>query len=74
MLASKRGLPAATAGIALTGGALTWALGSWSQGRRGFARTTNFRLGTALVAVLIALTAVWVAIVRPLSSERSPRP
>lgn len=57
MLVAERGLPAATAGIALTGGALTWALGSWLQGRQAFARTANLRVGTVLVAVGIALTA-----------------
>jgi MFS family permease len=59
-LMSERGLSPAQAGIALTGGALAWSLGSWIQGRGSFGRATVLRVGTALIAAGIAVTALAV--------------
>ncbi|MEV4888333.1 MFS transporter [Nonomuraea sp. NPDC055795] len=55
MLISQRGLSTFVAGVALTGGALTWSLASWLQGREVFSRMTNLRGGTALIALGILL-------------------
>ncbi|WP_249346112.1 MFS transporter [Microbispora sp. H11081] len=57
MLVRERGLNAAEAGLALTGGALAWSLGSWIQGRRPHARTLTIRLGATLIAAGICVTA-----------------
>jgi MFS family permease len=59
MLVEQRGLATTWAGASLTGGALTWALGSWFQGRPGL-RVPRARLvtaGLALVAAGIAIMA-----------------
>jgi MFS family permease len=71
MLVEQRGLSTTLAGLALTGGALGWAAGSWYQGRPGLAvpRYVLLRLGAGLVAagiaatglVLIPAVPVWVA-------------
>jgi MFS family permease len=66
MLVEQRGLATAVAGLALTGGALSWSLGSWYQGRPG-TRLTRARLvqrGTAVIALGIAIAslAVWDAV------------
>jgi MFS family permease len=66
MLVTQRGLSATLAGLALTGGALGWAVGSWYQGRPGttLSRARLVQLGCALVAVGIgglSLT-VWPAV------------
>ncbi|MEH6377292.1 MFS transporter, partial [Streptomyces sp. KLMMK] len=71
MLVSERGLSATLAGLSLTGGGLTWALGSYTQSRR---RAEPYRerlmsLGMVLVALAVALMSavlvhgvpVWVA-------------
>ncbi|MFI6711097.1 MFS transporter [Nonomuraea sp. NPDC050478] len=59
MLQEERGMSPFTAGIALTGGALTWSLASWLQGREVFSRSTNLRLGSvALSAGIVAMGAV----------------
>jgi hypothetical protein len=52
MLNEQRGLSVTVGGAALTGGALTWSLGSWYQGRPGLRlpRTTLVAAGSALVA------------------------
>ncbi|MFD2349216.1 hypothetical protein ACFSTC_07235 [Nonomuraea ferruginea] len=56
MLQEERGMSPFTAGIALTGGALTWSLASWLQGREVFSRSTNLRLGSvALSAGIVAM-------------------
>jgi len=63
MLVEERGLATTLAGLSLTGGALTWAAGSWFQGRPQL-RVTRSRLvtvGLALVAVGIATTATVLA-------------
>jgi MFS family permease len=63
MLVEERGLATTLAGASLTGGALTWALGSWYQGRPGL-RVSRARLvtvGLVLVAVGIAITATVLA-------------
>ncbi|MGR3937782.1 MFS transporter [Streptomyces sp. BRA346] len=57
MLVTQRGLSATAAGLALAGGGLTWALGSYTQSR---ARLEPYRerlmgLGMLLIAVAIAL-------------------
>jgi MFS family permease len=56
MLVDQRGLSATLAGLALTGGALGWATGSWYQGRPGMTvpRHLLLRIGCATVAVGIA--------------------
>jgi MFS family permease len=58
MLVQQRGLSATMAGLALTGGALGWATGSWYQGRPRLrvARHVLVRAGAVLVAVAIAGT------------------
>ncbi len=60
MLIEERGLATTWAGASLTGGALTWALGSWYQGRPslGVARTRLIGVGFLLVAAGIALVAL----------------
>ena len=52
MLIEQRGLATTVAGGPLTGGALTWSLGSWYQGRPGLRlpRPTLVAIGSALVA------------------------
>jgi MFS family permease len=52
MLVDQRGLSATLAGLALTGGALGWAAGSWYQGRPGLTvpRHLLLRIGGGLVA------------------------
>ncbi|MFI6597957.1 MFS transporter [Nonomuraea sp. NPDC050536] len=69
MLVDERGLSPLVAGFALTGGAITWSLGSWLQGREVFDRMTNLRGGSALIAlgilamglVTFAAVPVWLA-------------
>jgi hypothetical protein len=58
MLVQQRGLSATMAGLALTGGALGWATGSWYQGRPRLrvARHVLVRAGAVLVAVAIVGT------------------
>ena len=57
MLIEERGLATTWAGASLTGGALTWALGAWFQGRPalGVSRARLIRVGFLLVVVGIAL-------------------
>jgi MFS family permease len=52
MLVDQRGLSATLAGLALTGGALGWASGSWYQGRPSMTipRHMLLRIGSGLVA------------------------
>ncbi|MDQ1628522.1 MAG: hypothetical protein QOI54_2266 [Actinomycetota bacterium] len=59
LLIEQRGLATTLAGASLTGGALTWALGAWYQGRPGLRlpRTRLVTGGLALVALGIGLTA-----------------
>ncbi len=56
MLVDQRGLSATLAGLALTGGALGWASGSWYQGRPNLTvpRYLLLRIGSGLVAAGIA--------------------
>ncbi|GAA0999558.1 hypothetical protein GCM10009555_100780 [Acrocarpospora macrocephala] len=71
VLFEERGLSPDQGGIALTGGALFWSLGSWIQGRKPYRRNRLLALGCALIAVGVAVTApivvpevpVWVAFV-----------
>ncbi|TMS00823.1 MFS transporter [Nonomuraea basaltis] len=71
MLVKERDLSTWAAGLALTGGALTWSFASWLQGREIFSRTTNLRLGSAMIALGVLLmgavtfTAVPVALAYP---------
>ncbi len=68
-LTQERGLTTTQAGLALTGGALAWSLGSWIQGRWPYGRVLFLRAGTTLIAAGITLTGltvfhqvpVWVA-------------
>jgi MFS family permease len=62
LLSRERGLSPTTAGLVLTVAALTWATGSWFQGReRVPARSVLLRAGTAFVGVgvLLAGATVW---------------
>jgi MFS family permease len=63
MLVEQRGLATTLAGASLTGGALTWSLGSWFQGRPTLAvsRARLVTVGLVLVAVGIALTSLVLA-------------
>ncbi|WP_246267725.1 MFS transporter [Nonomuraea typhae] len=71
MLTTQRGLSTVEAGLALTGGALTWSFASWLQGREVFSRLTNLVGGTSLIALGLLLMGavafdpvpVWVAYV-----------
>jgi MFS family permease len=71
MLISERGMSPLAAGIALTGGALTWSFASWLQGREVFGRTTNLLAGTGAIGLgillmsAVTLEAVPVAIAYP---------
>jgi hypothetical protein len=67
LLVEQRGLATTLAGASLTGGALTWSLGSWYQGRpnRRFSRTQLVTVGLVLVAVGIAITATVLADAMP---------
>ena len=58
MLVEQRGLATTLAGASLTGGALTWSLGSWYQGRPGLQLPRPF-----LVAVGAGLVAVGILVV-----------
>ncbi|MFG1945057.1 MFS transporter [Nonomuraea sp. NPDC048826] len=55
LLHEERGMSVFTAGIALTGGALTWSFASWLQGREVFRRSTNLWLGTVSLSAGILL-------------------
>ncbi|MFI6446102.1 MFS transporter [Kitasatospora sp. NPDC050543] len=71
MMVTQRGLSPTLAGLTLTSGGLSWALGSWLQGRPGAEkyRDAMIRLGFVLTALAIAGAAlvlvpavpVWVA-------------
>lgn len=63
MLVEERGLATTWAGASLTGGALTWALGSWYQGRPALrvSRAALVTAGLALVGVGILLVAASVS-------------
>ena len=67
LLVEQRGLATTLAGASLTGGALTWSLGSWYQGRpnRRFSRTQLVTVGLVLVAAGIVLTATVLASAAP---------
>jgi MFS family permease len=67
LLIEQRGLATTLAGASLTGGALTWSLGSWYQGRphRRFSRNQLVTLGLILVAVGIAITSTVLANAMP---------
>ncbi|WP_095757277.1 MFS transporter [Streptomyces xinghaiensis] len=56
MLVTERGLPVTLAGLALTGGGLTWALGSYTQSRPRLEphRERLMQLGMVLMAAAIA--------------------
>ena len=62
MLVEERGLATTWAGASLTGGALTWAVGAWYQGRPQlrFPRTQLVTIGLILVAagILVVATSV----------------
>ena len=56
MLIEERGVATAVAGLTLTGGAVSWSIGSWIQGRPGtsVARVRLIQWGTGLVGVGVA--------------------
>lgn len=59
MLIEERGMSPFTAGLAISGGAVTWAFASWLQGREVFGRSTNLWLGSvALSAGIVAMGAL----------------
>lgn len=64
LLTDRYGLTPTVAGLALTGGALSWSLASAVQGRLGarLANVTALLIGTALVLTGIALIVVTVAL------------
>jgi MFS family permease len=67
LLVEQRGLATTLAGASLTGGALTWSLGSWYQGRPGL-QVPRARLvtgGLLLVATGIVITASVLASFMP---------
>jgi MFS family permease len=67
LLVEQRGLATTLAGASLTGGALTWSLGSWYQGRPGL-QVPRARLvtgGLLLVATGIVITASVLAPAMP---------
>ncbi|HEX2499664.1 MAG TPA: MFS transporter [Actinomycetes bacterium] len=69
MLVRERGLSAQTAGLVLTGAAVSWSLGSWYQGQqhRRLRRDQLVPLGSALVAIaILSLTLVLIPAVPPL--------
>lgn len=55
MLINDRALSPFVAGLALTGGALTWSFASWLQGREVFSRMANLRGGAALIVLGLLL-------------------
>jgi len=66
MLIEERGMATAVAGLTLTGGAVSWSIGSWIQGRPS-TTVPRFRLiqwGTGLVGVGVAALslALWPAL------------
>ncbi|GIH24041.1 MFS transporter [Acrocarpospora phusangensis] len=71
VLFDVRGLSPDQGGIALTGGALFWSLGSWIQGRKPYRRKSLLAWGCGLIALGMAVTApivvpeapVWLAFV-----------
>ncbi|WP_233507455.1 MFS transporter [Spongiactinospora gelatinilytica] len=71
MLINERDLSPVIAGLALTGGALTWSFASWLQGREVFGRKTNLLGGSAAIALgillmgLVTFDAVPVALAYP---------
>jgi MFS family permease len=67
LLVEQRGLATTLAGASLTGGALTWALGAWYQGRpnRRFSRAQLVTVGLALVAAGIVITVTVLANAMP---------
>ena len=68
LLSRERGLSPTAAGLVLTSAALSWASGSWLQGRVGTAaRPTLLRAGTAAVALGVAATATAVVPVVPVA-------
>jgi MFS family permease len=72
MLIEQRGLATTVAGASLTGGALTWSLGSWYQGRPGLTlpRPRLVAGGSALVAlgILVVSAALVPAVPGPLTA------
>jgi hypothetical protein len=72
MLIEQRGLATTVAGASLTGGALTWSLGAWYQGRPGLhlPRPTLVAVGSALVAlgILVVTGALLPAVPEPLAA------
>lgn len=59
-LTRERGLSTTQAGLALTGAAVAWSLGSWIQGRRPDNRVLILRTGMALIAAGVTVTALTV--------------
>lgn len=55
MLIEHRGLSPLVAGLALTGGGVSWSFASWLQGREVWSRRTNLWLGSATIALGILL-------------------
>lgn len=55
MLIGDRGWSPVTAGLALTGGAVSWSLGSWLQGRKMFSRATNLVAGMSGITAGLVL-------------------
>ncbi|MFD9815468.1 MFS transporter [Streptomyces sp. NPDC059080] len=58
LLVSERGLSATLAGLSLTGGGLTWALGSYVQSRPGCERHRERLMGAGMAFLALATAAV----------------
>ncbi|MFG2137094.1 MFS transporter [Streptomyces sp. NPDC048650] len=63
MLVTQRGLSATLAGLSLTGGGLTWALGSYVQSRPRFEAHRERLMGLGMVFLAAAVAAVPLALV-----------
>ncbi|MFF5207455.1 MFS transporter [Streptosporangium sp. NPDC000396] len=68
MLNQERGLSLTMAGLALTGGALSWSFGSWVVGRKRFDRVLVLRAGSLLVASGLALMGLTAFAVVPVAT------
>lgn len=63
MLVTQRGLSATLAGLSLTGGGLTWALGSYVQSRRRLEPYRERLMGLGMVLLAVAIFMVPLALV-----------
>lgn len=62
MLVTQRGLSATVAGLSLTGGGLTWALGSWTQSRPRLEPHRERMMGLGMLLIAASIAAVPLAL------------